>query len=286
MSIHMPTSLDEALQMLGAIPDARLMAGGTDLMVHWPDRLELHDRAFIDLSGVDAFDEHRLTPEGLVIGGGTTYWQILEDRAVCADFPLLAEAARQVGAVQIQTRGTWAGNVANGSPAADGVVALMAYDATLELRSATETELVPLASFYTGYKEMKLRPGQLIRAIRLPRRDDAFARFEKVGSRRAQAITKAGVAITHDPRRGWRVAVNSVAPTVTRCRALETALDAGASIAGVADVAALIAEDIAPIDDLRSTAEYRRRVLARVLFALLEDARHESDRDGDPPEDP
>jgi CO/xanthine dehydrogenase FAD-binding subunit len=157
----------------------------------------------------------------------------------------------------------------NASPAADGVPALMAYDAVVELVSAREAESVALDEFYLGYKQMRRRPDQLISAIRLPRRKYDFAYFEKVGARRAQTITKVGVAITHSAV-GWRVVANSVAPVVLRCRTVEGMLEAGAGFASADEVVAALRGDVAPIDDIRSTAEYRLRVLGNLIFHAIQ----------------
>ena len=173
-----------------------------------------------------------------------------------------------MGAIQIQARGTWAGNIVNASPAADGVPVLMAYDATVVLHSAEGAEQVPLSEFYRGYKDMRRRPDQLVTAIRMPRRKYTFQAFEKVGARRAQAITKVGVAVTCSGE-GWRVVANSVAPTVRRCAAIEALFESGAALAAPDDLLPAIRKDVSPIDDMRSTARYRETVLARVLFHLM-----------------
>lgn len=267
MKVLLPDALDQALEMLAA-HEAVPMAGGTDLMVHWPQHLDAHARTYVDLSRIDALRGHRLRDDALVLGGATTYWDVIEDAAVCEAFPLLARAARQVGAIQIQTRGTWAGNIVNASPAADGVPVLMAYDARLEMVSKSGTEIIPLADFYRGYKQMRRTGDQLIRAIRLPRRAYTIEHFEKVGARNAQAITKVGFALTRSEA-GWRVVANSVAPTVCRCPAVEALLTSQTTVVDPDDLLPPLDQDIAPIDDLRSTAAYRRRVLARVLYACL-----------------
>lgn len=287
MKVLLPSSLEEALEMLadgsGAAErgeggeagtgqgDGRShpvpMAGGTDLLVHWPQRTADDDRDYVDLWGVAELKPHRWTDEALVLGGLTTYWDVIRDPRAREDFPLLVDAARQVGAVQIQSRGTWAGNIVNGSPAADGVPVLMAYDATVVLSSAGgEPEEVRLAEFYTGYKEMKRRPDQLVTAIRVPRREHDVEIFEKVGSRKAQAIAKVGLAIARSEAAGWRVVAASMAPTVRRCPAIERLLEEEAPVSGPGDLLAAIREDVSPIDDLRSTARYRETVMARVLY--------------------
>src|SRR5206468_10946271 len=204
----------------------------------------------------DSLRPLRWTADELLLGGLTTYWDVIRDDRASQEFPLLVDAARQVGAIQIQARGTWGGNIANASPAADGVPVLMAYDAVVVLESATGgREEVPLDRFYTGYKQTRRRPDQLVVAIRIPWRAHDVAVFEKVGGRRAQAIAKVGLAIAHSAA-GWRVVAASVAPTVRLCTAIERLLTDGTPVRGPDDLLPAIERDIAPIDDLRSTAAY------------------------------
>jgi len=264
-----PTSVEEALAMLEDTPDAVPIAGATDLLVHWPGHLEAHARTYLDLSPIESLRAYRWTDDELIIGGLTTYWDLIQDEQVRREFPSLEGAARQVGAVQIQTRGTWAGNIANASPAADGVPVLMAYDAMVDLRSSAGTEAVPLDDFYLGYKKMRMVPGQLITGIRLPRRAYDISWFDKVGSRAAQAITKIGVAVTRRATQGddlWRVVANSAAPTVCRCPSVEGLLQDEPALDSPTFFHHALSEDVAPIDDIRSTRKYRLDVLARLLY--------------------
>ena len=270
MSVLLPTSRGEALAILADHPEAVPMAGGTDLLVHWPAQVERHDRAYVDLSGVTDLRPHRWTDDALVLGARTTYWDVIRDRRAAVEFPLLVAAAREVGAVQIQARGTWAGNIVNASPAADGVPALMAYDAVVVLESRAGLDEVPLDGFYTGYKQMRRRADQLVVAIRVPRAARDVQAFEKVGTRRAQAIAKVGLAATRGPG-GWRVVASSVAPTVRRCPAIERLLAERTPVGGPGDLLPALDQDVTPIDDIRSTAEYRRHTLARVLHQALRD---------------
>jgi carbon-monoxide dehydrogenase small subunit/xanthine dehydrogenase small subunit len=277
MNVLTPTTLDDALAMMSADAALRPIAGGTDLLVDWHH----HDKRewkLLDLSRLDGeLHAMRLTDDALEIGALTTYWDVMRDKQVASAFPLLAEAARQVGAVQIQTRGTWAGNIANGSPAADGVPVTMAYDATVVLQSAQRRREVALHEYYTGYKQTLKRPDELIVAIRLPRRPRKHEWFHKVGARNAQAITKVGVAVVVNVAaaddHGWRVVANSVAPTVCRCRNLESLLASGTKFDSPGQVRDALAGDIAPIDDIRSTGEYRATVLANLLFHWLQESR-------------
>ncbi len=265
----MPTTLGEALSVLEELKgDAVPIAGGTDLMVSWPERFIEHERTYLDLSGLDELRAHRWTEDALEIGALTTFWDIVRDPQAAREMPILVDAARTVGAVQIQSRGTWAGNIANASPAADGVLSMMALDAVVELAGAEGVEEVHLDELYLGYKQMRKRADQLITRVRIPRRTLEFQSFVKVGSRRAQAITKIGLAITRSDA-GWRVVASSMAPTVKRCCAIERMLDDRVPVDGPGGFAAAIGSDVSPIDDIRTTAVYRESVMARVLFHEL-----------------
>jgi CO/xanthine dehydrogenase FAD-binding subunit len=269
VKVHSPTTVAEAVGILarpGTPPTP--IAGATDLLVHWPDNLRAKARDYLDLSRLAGLRAMHWSDDALTLGALTTYWDVIRDARCASEFPLLIEAARQVGAVQIQSRGTWAGNIVNASPAADGVPVLMAYDALVVLQSASGTEEVRLDEFYSGYKQMRRRPDQLVVAIRIPRRDHDLQVFEKVGARRAQAISKVGLAITHSSH-GWRIIAAAVAPTIRRCRTLETMLDAGTRPATPAAIEAALAPDITPIDDIRSTALYRARTLANLIHHAL-----------------
>jgi len=270
MNVMLPGSVPEALDMLAR--DAALVpiAGGTDLLVHWPVRADAHEPTYVDLSRLDSLKPLRWTEDELILGGLTTYWDVILDARARAELPLLVDAARQVGAIQIQARGTWAGNIVNASPAADGVPVLMAYDAVVVLESRSGREEVPLDRFYAGYKQMKRRPDQLVVGIRIPRRRYTYQVFEKIGGRRAQAIAKVGIAISRSGA-GWRVVAASVAPTIRRCPAVERLLETATPIASPEALLPAIAQDVAPIDDMRSSADYRTRVMARVLYHDLRD---------------
>ena len=268
MEVIQPSSLVEALKLM-ASADSPLtpVAGGTDLFVGWPG-LDKDGLRLLDLSRLSELRQLRFTDDSLELGGLTTYWQVIESPEVAEAFPLLTESARLIGAPQIQTRGTWAGNIGNGSPAADGVLVMMAYDATVVLQSQEGITEVPLDQYYTGYRRSVRRADQLITAIRLPRRPRRVEWFEKVAPRRVLAITKLGAAVVRDDQ-GWRVVVNSVAPTVCRCRTLEQALEEDRRFAGPDEVLGLLQPDISPISDIRSTEAYRRRVLSRILYFRL-----------------
>jgi CO/xanthine dehydrogenase FAD-binding subunit len=177
-----------------------------------------------------------------------------------------------------QNRGTIAGNIANGSPAADTPPPLLAYDAELELVSRRGSRRVAYEHFHTGYKQMDLAPDELIRSIRLPRsRQRRHQFYRKVGTRRAQAISKvcfAGVLTLADGTvEEVRIALGSVAPTVVRARKAEAALRGRRLEAGTsASAREALVREIAPIDDLRSTARYRLQVAGNLLEEFLSGA--------------
>ena len=269
--------LEEVLTRLGREPGAwRLFAGGTDLMVLM-EAGKLPSARYLSLWNVPELRGVLAGAEFVTIGALTTYTDVLRDGTLAAEFPLLCAAARETGSIATQNRGTIGGNIANASPAADTPPALLVYDAELDLVSLRGRRSVAYGAFHLGYKVMDLAPDEIIASIRVPRgRSHWRQRFRKVGTRRAQAISKvcfaAGVDLDGGVVRDIRLAFGSVAPTVVRCRHAEDAvrgrrLDAGM----IARATAALLDDIAPIDDIRSTAAYRRRVAQNLLQEFLSD---------------
>ena len=253
-----PKSLPDALKMLRDEGPLVPLAGCTDLYVSL-NFGSLSDARFLNLWRLDRLRAIQMRGELLSIGALATYTELIQSPLVRRRLPMLAAAAREIGGVQIQNRGTIGGNVANASPAGDTLPVLAAAEAIVVLASTSGTRRVPFTEFYTGYRQTVRRPGELIVALEIPA-VRGQQRFRKVGTRAAQAISKVVVAAVVGDRP--RIALGSVAPTVIRARRTEAALAAGASIADAQET--LIAE-IAPIDDIRSTAEYRRRVAANLL---------------------
>jgi len=276
--LRVPATLEEALDLLAQEPGRwRPFAGGTDLMVLL-EAGRLPHKEYISLWQLRELRFIDVHEDDVVLGGLTTYTDVLQHGVLNREFPLLCRAAAETGGVANQNRGTIAGNIANGSPAADTPPALLAYDAALELVSRRGTRRVAHEHFHTGYKQMDLAPDELIRAVRLPRsRRSRHQFYRKVGTRRAQAISKiclAGVLSLGDGTvEDVRIALGSVAPTVVRARAAEVALrgqtlDSGAR----ASAREALARDIAPIDDVRSTAAYRLEVARNLLDEFLSGA--------------
>ena len=271
-SVLSPHSLAEALDLRASHPQAMPIAGGTDVMV----ALELgavNPSTFLNLWGVRELAEVRAgTDGGVSIGALATYRTICDSDVVTEVAPILVEASRTVGAKQIQNRGTLAGNIANASPAGDTLPVLMALDAEVEVAStARGTRRIPLADLYTGYRALAMEPDELITWIHLPPRHlHDRTHFRKVGTRMAQAISKVvmglRVRVEDGVVREARVALGSVAPVPVRCRHVEQALE-GQSIDP--DVARHLDQDIAPIDDIRSTKAYRNGTAQRILRSAL-----------------
>ena len=253
-----PRSLADALKLLRDDGPRVPMAGCTDLYVSL-NFGTLKDARFLNLWRLSALRTIEMRGGLLSIGALATHTELIRSALVRRRVPMLASAARQVGGVQIQNRGTIGGNVANASPAGDTLPVLAAAEATVVLRSAAETRRIPFTQFYTGYRQTVRRPDELIVAFEIPAIRGRQC-FRKVGTRAAQAISKVVVAAVVSDRP--RIALGSVAPTVVRATRTEAALAAGASIE---DAQQTLVAEIAPIDDIRSTAEYRRRVAANLL---------------------
>ena len=268
LTLQRPRNLRAALAMLAKEPTLTPIAGCTDVMVG------LHfgtsdQRQFIDLwsleelRGISAGGAGRAGRAGGVrIGALTTYADIIASRLVQKRVPMLVAAAREIGGAQIQNRGTLGGNIANASPAGDTLPVLAAADAQIVLRSASSERRVPFTEYYTGYRTSVRRPDELITAVEIPA-IDGRQWWRKVGTRRAQAISKIMMAGVRGPR--VRIAVGSVAPTVVLAVGAAAILSEGGSMP---DAQAALRREIAPIDDLRSTADYRQQVAANLLAAF------------------
>ncbi|MBA3340588.1 MAG: FAD binding domain-containing protein [Gemmatimonadaceae bacterium] len=257
LDLRSASSLTEALAILR--DEARTpIAGATDVYVAL-NFGTLKPKRFLDIWALDELRSISLSGDTLVIGSLTTYTSLIQSPIVGERLPMLVEASRLVGGVQIQNRGTIGGNVANASPAGDALPVLAAADAVIVVRSDAGERRVPITQFYTGYRATVMTPDELIVAVEIaPVEGKQW--FRKVGTRAAQAISKVVVAGVRAPMP--RIAFGSIAPTVVRVPETERALGDGATID---DAEGVLAREIAPIDDIRSTAEYRRRVSMNLL---------------------
>jgi CO/xanthine dehydrogenase FAD-binding subunit len=236
--------------------------------VHQPD-------AVLDLLGIDEIRGIERTDSGLRIGAVTSFNEIRNSAQVRVHYPILTEAASIIGGWQIQNRATLGGNIVNASPAGDSLPVLLVLDATLIVAGPGGRRQIPYRDFHTGYRETQLHAGELLAFIDLPKpRQVSVQRFRKVGTREAQAISKV-VSAFSATRRGDRLdgvrwAAGSVAPTPVRLTATETVCEGALLNEDLADRAAEAAmAEVSPIDDVRSTAEYRRWALGRIVRRML-----------------
>jgi CO/xanthine dehydrogenase FAD-binding subunit len=250
-------STSEALRLLRD-EQRTPVAGATDVYVA-ANFGTLTQRRFVDIWGLDELRDISLRIDALVIGALATYADVIRSPEVAIRLPMLIDAARLVGGPQIQNRGTIGGNIANASPAGDTLPVFAAVDAVVVLRSVDGQRRVPFTSFYTGYRATVMKPDELIVAVEVPR-VDGRQWFRKVGTRAAQAISKIVVAGVRGAKP--RIAYGSVAPTVVRAREVERVL---AERRDIDAAAAALEREISPIDDLRSTEAYRRRVSVNLL---------------------
>jgi OHCU decarboxylase len=270
-----PGTLAGALQLMQQEPGQWLpVAGATEVMVMFSAG-KLGARRLVNLWNLPELRGIRADAGSITIGGSCTFGQIREHPAVKQHFPLLAQAASWTGGIANQNRATIAGNIANASPAADAPPALLAYDAEIELVSAQGTRRLPYRDFHLGYKKTALKPEELILSITLKKHFDGYFSYgRKTGARNAQAISKVCVAGVGRMRHGLvedvRIGMGAVAPTPLRLLTVE-ALVLGKQIDDslIAGARRALNEAIAPIDDIRSVAEYRRFVAGNLLEEFL-----------------
>lgn len=280
-ALERPTSLRDALDRLAARPELLPIAGGTDVMVALADA-PAGSRPLLDLGGLDELRDIEIRHDELALGALASWEELRRSALVHSAMPVLAEVAAVVGAVAIRNRGTIGGNCVTASPAGDLLPVLLVTDAVLEAIGPGGLRQIPAAEFWTGYRETALAPGELLAAIRIPLVPDRQVRFRKIGTRRALAIAKVLVAVAWRPGAAvdgpaaWndvRVALGSVAARPIRAPRTEAVLEGRVPDAAAADEAArTVMDEISPIDDIRSTAAYRRMVTGRVLRRIVVDA--------------
>jgi xanthine dehydrogenase small subunit len=262
LRLERPRSLADALDLLAETPSLVPIAGCTDVYVGL-NFGTTQATSFLDVWGIPELRGIDTAGAMLRFGALCTHTDAVRSAEVQQRLPMLVSACREIGGVQIQNRGTLGGNIANASPAGDTLPVFAAADAVLVLAHRDGERRVPFNEFYTGYRTTVLRPGELIRAIEVPPLP-GVQWYRKVGTRAAQAISKVVIAAVRG--REPRIAIGSVAPTVLRLRATEAAIAGGAD---PDDVATVLASEIAPINDIRSTADYRGRVAVNLLRRFL-----------------
>jgi len=270
-----PGDLPSVLALLANDPGKWLpVAGGTEVMVMFSaGKLPQHN--LVNLWSLPELRQIRVLEDAVVIGGGCTFAQIRAHAVIAAEFPLLAQAAAWIGGIANQNRATIAGNLANASPAADSPPALLACEAEIELISARGSRRLHYSGCHLGYKRTILAPDELIYALHLPRRFAGWRSYaRKIGTRNAQAISKVCIAaqakVTDGRIQAIRIGMGSIAPVPLQLSEVEDLL-AGCSVdrLPVVESRQLLNAAITPIDDIRSTMEYRRHVAGNLLEECL-----------------
>ncbi len=270
-----PGNLQSVLSLLASEPAQWLpIAGGTDVMVLYSAG-KLTNRNLIDIWNIPELRQIEVFPDRISIGAACTYTVLRQHEIVSREFSLLATAASWTGGIANQNRGTLGGNIANASPAADSLPALLVYDAVLTLISVRGERRVPYRTFHTGYKQTILAADELILNISLPRRfSKYFSHARKVGARNAQAISKVCLAalgqVANGAIRDVRLALGSVAPVPLRLNETEKMLTGKEIEPSLIDAARKsVLKEIRPIDDIRSTARYRSAVACNLVTEFL-----------------
>jgi CO/xanthine dehydrogenase FAD-binding subunit len=270
-----PSSLADALALLKREPGVwKPFAGGTDLMVLL-EAGKLPHRNYVNIWGLPELRGIEITDSHITLGALTTYTEVQHHPVLQNEFPMLCQAASETGGLAIQNRGTLGGNIVNASPAADSPPALLAYNAEIELVWSEGSRWLPYQNFHTGYKQMLLGPHELLARVRMPRNTrGATHYYRKVGTRKAQAISKVCLAavarLDHDQIGDVRLALGSVAPIVVRCVQTENSLRGRKPDAEtIKSAGATLSHEISPIDDIRSTADYRLQVAKNLLTGFL-----------------
>lgn len=276
--IETPRSLADAYVALGAA-EVTPIAGGTDLMVRITGEIGEPPTRMLDVWRLNELRGIVADGDAITLGALTTYTEIRRSPICREHLPALVEASATIGAAQIQNRGTLGGNIANASPAGDTLPVLLALDAEIVVGGPRGERTVPAAAFWVAYRRTALAPDELILRIRFPAGGGRETRFRKIGTRRAQAISKVVMALSwreRTPSGAWsgvRLALGSVADRPIRAAATEAVIEGTTPTPETADRAAeALATEISPIDDVRSTAAYRRAVAARVLHRLIREA--------------
>lgn len=275
ITVHRPESTDELMRGIAAAqPPLYYLAGGTDLLVlaqdgHVPPSTWFDLTAIPDLAGI------RLEDGRVVVGGATTHHDLVRSDVIRRYAPALAQGCSEIGGPQIRARGTVAGNISNASPAADTVPPLYTLDTVLELTSPRGRRSVPLEEFASAPRRTVREPDEVITSLSFPAREGVVGSFLRLGQRRSQAISKISVAVTAvlagDRFEYLRVAFGAVAPTVVRApRAEAVLLERGRTPEALEEACRVVAEEVRPITDVRSTAEYRRAMSSILLRRALE----------------
>ena len=274
-----PQKIEEALEILSKYgKEIKIIAGGTDLLIQYYDRL-YEVNGWLDLKNISEFKKIKINKNQMIIGAMVTHAQLEKSQDIKKYYPVLSQAAADIGSPQIRNRGTIGGNIVNASPAGDLLSPLMAYDAQFRLLSTQEEKIVPAEDFFLGPKKTILKPAQLLTQIILPLPSErTYGSWIKVGKRKALVIATITlvlvVKMTEDNKivKDVRTCLGSVAPTPIEIKEIKKKM-AGKNFDQLdfAELGQMVEDKISPIDDVRGTREYRKDVAKEIMINALKE---------------
>jgi len=274
-----PQKIEEVLEILSKYgKEIKVIAGGTDLLIQYYDRL-YEVGSWLDLKNIKELKEIKIHRNQMIIGAMVTHTQLEKSEDIKKYFPVLNQAAADIGSPQIRNRGTIGGNIVNASPAGDLLAPLMAYDAQFSLLSIQGEKIVPAEEFFIGPKKTVLEPAQLLTQIILPLPPErTYGSWNKVGKRKALIIATITLALvvemTEDNKtvKDVRICLGSVAPTPIEIKEIRKKMvGKNFNQLGFAELGQIVEEKISPIDDIRGTREYRKDVAKEIMINALEE---------------
>lgn len=281
-----PMSLEEAIKLLSELRDAKILAGGTDLLVDLKIG-RARPRYIIDITGIRELRFIEDTSEAIRIGALTTIQDLLESRVIETKTPLIKRVAEKFAYWQIRNRATIAGNICNASPASDLAPALLVYEAVVRVTSVRGERYIPITEFFIGPRQVAMDPDELVIEVIVPYRvlENAGFSYVKTGRRQGHDISVVAVAtalkIIDDEIIDARIALNSVAPRPIRARSVEKALlGRRPRVVTFREASELVSRDISPITDVRAPAEYRAHLAKLLVYETLIDASRKATRCG------
>ncbi len=274
-----PQEIEEALEILSKYgKEIKVIAGGTDLLIQYYDRL-YEVGAWLDLKNIKELKEIKIYQNRMEIGAMVSHTQLEKSEDIRKYFPILSQAAADIGSPQIRNRGTIGGNIVNASPAGDLLAPLMAYDAQFRLLSIQGEKIVPAEEFFVGPKKTILEPAQLLTQVILPLPSErTYGSWIKIGKRKALIIATITLALTVEMDennkiiKDVRACLGSVAPTPIEIKEIRKKMvGKNFNQLDFAELGQIVEDKISPIDDIRGTREYRKDVAKNIMINALEE---------------